>query len=84
MFPGFETLDIFGPLEMFGHLSNEFQIFTVAETIDLVKCQSGKHIAVNRGFLDSIEYDILLVPGGPGVPVEEENPAINKWLIDTA
>ena len=31
IFPGFELLDTFGPLEMFGQLADEFSIRMVAE-----------------------------------------------------
>ena len=31
VFPGFETLDLFGPIEMFGLLQDDFSISVVAE-----------------------------------------------------
>ena len=31
IFPGFELLDMFGPLQMFGLLKDEFEICMVAE-----------------------------------------------------
>jgi len=32
LFEGFELLDVFGPLEMFGLLPEQFEIFLVAES----------------------------------------------------
>lgn len=31
VFPGFETLDYFGPIEMLGSLRNEIELVTVAQ-----------------------------------------------------
>ncbi|MEO9528022.1 DJ-1/PfpI family protein [Roseibium sp.] len=80
VFPGFETLDLFGPLEFFGWLPNEFNISTVGDTAGYVTCRSGQRVAVDHLVDESDDYDLLLVPGGPGTPVEEVNEAINDWI----
>ncbi|WP_299820395.1 DJ-1/PfpI family protein [uncultured Roseibium sp.] len=80
VFPGFETLDLFGPLEFFGWLPEEFSITTVGEKSGHVTCRSGQRIVVDRLLGDSTDYDLLLVPGGPGTPVEPVNEAINDWI----
>ncbi|POF31012.1 DJ-1/PfpI family protein [Roseibium marinum] len=80
VFPGFETLDLFGPLEFFGWLPNEFNITTVGENTGHVTCRSGQRIAVDCLLGESNDYDLLLVPGGPGTPVEQVNEAIHDWI----
>jgi len=81
VFPGFETLDLFGPLEFFGWLPEEFNIITVGEHFDHVTCRSGQRIMVDCLLSEKDDYDLILIPGGPGTPVEKPNAAINDWLI---
>ncbi|PVB62476.1 DJ-1/PfpI family protein [Labrenzia sp. 011] len=80
IFPGFETLDLFGPLEFFGWLPEEFSIVTVGETAGSVTCRSGQTIAVDRLLDEGDAYDLLLVPGGPGTPVDKANTAVHDWI----
>lgn len=80
VFPGFQTLDLFGPLEMFGWLPEEFKILTVGETSGHVTSRSGQRLAVDRLLSEGSDYDLVLVPGGPGTPVEEASELINDWI----
>lgn len=84
VFPEFQTLDLFGPLEMFGWLPEEFKIITVGEKSGSVTSRSGQLIAVDRVVGESDDYDLILVPGGPGTPVEQPNRAINDWIISAS
>ena len=47
LFPDFELLDVYGPLEMFGMLKDEFEICMVAETADPVGGRSGPRTAID-------------------------------------
>ncbi len=80
IFPGFQTLDLFGPLELFGWLPNDFSITTVGEKNGHVTSSSGQRIMVDVLLDEAIGFDIILVPGGPGTPVEKANEAIDNWL----
>lgn len=80
IFPGFETLDLFGPLEFFGWLPDEFVVATVGENLGNVTCRSGQRIIVDRVLKDKNDYDMILVPGGPGTPIELPNGAIKEWV----
>lgn len=80
VFPEFQTLDYFGPIEFFGALPGEFEIVVVAETPGYVTSRNGQRIAVDYTLDERDDYDMVLVPGGPGTPVENENPAIRRWL----
>ncbi len=80
VFPGFETLDLFGPLEMFGSLPGEFSIRTVSERPGPVTSCHGQTIVADAGFQNILESDLILVPGGPGTPLENPCAATNSWL----
>lgn len=84
IFPNVQTLDLFGPLELLGWLPEKFKITTVGETAGTVRCRSGQLITVDRTLSDGSDYDIILVPGGPGTPVEKQNYAINEWLVSAS
>ena len=80
LFPDFELLDVFGPLEMFGLLPEHFDIHLLAEAGALVSSKQGPRSAVDYHFSDSRQYDILLVPGGMGTRQQVTNPVILDWL----
>lgn len=68
VFPDFEPLDLYGPLEIYAVLGDRFDIRIVAETDAPVAARGGPRTAVDDTFADTIQggrtYDILLVPGG--------------------
>src|SRR5690554_2753574 len=80
VFPGFELLDTFGPLEMFGHLQGAVEIVTVAQQRGAVKSAQGPAVVAEHGFDDCPPLDLLLVPGGMGTRTEVENTALIDWL----
>lgn len=82
-FEGFELLDIFGPLEMFGVLPDHFELVTVAETTGAIASAQGPRVAVERDFADCPPLDVLLVPGGIGTRREAANPHLLGFLRET-
>lgn len=66
VFPGFETLDLFGPLQIFGNARHLFDIVTVAHTAGPVRSAQGQSILAEVGFDECPELDFMLVPGGQG------------------
>ncbi len=84
LFPGFELLDVFGPLEMFGLLPQHFTIRLVAEHGPDVASAQGPRSLVDDLFDTAQRYDILLVPGGPGTRAEVENTTLLAWLRERA
>lgn len=80
VFPGFETLDLFGPIEMFGLLPEQFRISIVAEHEGEVASTHGPRTRVDHSFAATEAFDMLLVPGGPGTRVQVDNPAMMNWL----
>jgi transcriptional regulator GlxA family with amidase domain len=66
LFDGFELLDVFGPLEMFGALADRFEIDLVAQGPGPVASAQGPRVVADHGYLDAAPCDIVLVPGGIG------------------
>jgi transcriptional regulator GlxA family with amidase domain len=85
VFPGFQTLDLFGPLEMLGdHDVGEIDIKIVAETRDPVASYHGVRTVVDRTLSEGCDYDLLLIPGGDAAPLKKRNEAIHNWIIETS
>ncbi len=84
VFEGFELLDLYGPLEMFGIAGEEFELRIVAETAGAVASKQGPRAAVDDLFADGRRYDLLLVPGGMGTRREVDNAALTGWIADQA
>jgi transcriptional regulator GlxA family with amidase domain len=66
LFEGFELLDFYGPLEMFGLLEGEARITVVAEKAGAVKSSSGPCGLADATMAGSSGFDVLLIPGGIG------------------
>ena len=78
IFPGFELLDMFGPLEMFGLAG--FEICMVAQGERDVPSAQGPKTTVDATYDASADYDLVLVPGGHGARDEVNNSATLSWL----
>lgn len=80
LFPNFELLDLFGPLEMFGSLGKESSITTVAERAGPVRSFQGVEAVAATSFAEAPAFDVLLLPGGWGTFEQRENGAILDYL----
>ncbi len=80
IFPGFELLDLFGPMEMFGLLPDKFELSLIAETTGLVQSNQQLQAHANASLDDPTQYDILFVPGGAGTRREVGNTRLLDWL----
>lgn len=80
LFPGFELLDAFGPLEMLGNWPARFRIVLLAEQKTAI--QSGQHVSVqvDAALHDAPELDFLLVPGGMGTRAEINNSVLIHFI----
>lgn len=81
IFPGFEVLDLYGPLEMFGLLRGEMDIRILAERAEPIASGAGPRTAVDDLLADRDDYDIILVPGGGGTRQEISNQALLDWIV---
>jgi transcriptional regulator GlxA family with amidase domain len=84
LFPDFELLDVFGPLEAFGQMKELFRILMVAEASGGVASAQGPQAVAEYGFHDCPPLDVILVPGGMGTRREVGNPVLLEWLARRA
>ena len=82
LYEGFELLDLYGPLEMFGNLKPQVEIITVAEKTGAVKSFQGPQTLAEFDFQSCPPVDLILLPGGFGTIRELENQAILSFLKD--
>lgn len=80
VFEGFELLDLYGPLEMFGCLGPDLRIETVAAAPGPVASSPGVQTVAQHGFADAPDFDLLLQPGGAGVFRQLESEAHLDYL----
>jgi len=80
LFPEFETLDVFGPLQMFGMLPEQINIVLVAEQHGLVKSNQGQAVYAEFNWQNAPHLDYLLVPGGKGTRKEVNNQQLLHWI----
>ena len=84
VFPGFETLDYFGPIEILGGFGKETEIVTVARDPGPIPSVHGQKIVVDKLLSEKDDYDLLLVPGGDAALKEGQDEAMLKWLQDAS
>ncbi len=80
VFPGFELLDVFGPMEMFGLLTDDFSLELVSETVGPVESNQKLSAYAGTSIDDGHGYDILFVPGGAGTRREVGNTRLLDWI----
>jgi putative intracellular protease/amidase len=87
LYPGFELLDVFGPLEMFTAVGRDKLVaHIVAERAGPVAAgivpdgPVGPHVVAEYGFDDAPQLDLLLLPGGIGTFPELENKKLLEFL----
>jgi len=73
LFDDFETLDVFGPVEILGRLKDHYQVSFYSQSGGLVKNAHG--VAIDTTPLENIieGTDIFLIPGGFGTRKEVNN-----------
>ena len=84
LYPDFELLDLYGPLEMFGTLGPSLRIVTIAEQPGPVKSFQGPATVAEHGFVGAPPLDLLLLPGGIGTLAQLANPALLGFLRERA
>jgi len=84
LFPGFEVLDVYGPLEVLGFLKDDFRIHMIGPAAGPVASTQGARTVADHGYADAPALDMLLVPGGLGTRREVENEVLLAWLRERA
>jgi putative intracellular protease/amidase/Cu/Ag efflux protein CusF len=73
LFDGFEPLDVFGPIQIFGGLGRRAKIVTLAEKAEPSRPRFGPAVTVDRTLADAGPLDLLIVPGGTATRTEVAN-----------
>jgi transcriptional regulator GlxA family with amidase domain len=87
LYPGFEMLDLFGPLEMFSMLGRDaMQIHMIAERAGPVGAAVAADVGIGPKALAEYAFDgapaldVLLIPGGFGTVPALESESLMKFL----
>ncbi|HTT70052.1 MAG TPA: DJ-1/PfpI family protein [Anaeromyxobacteraceae bacterium] len=93
LFPGFEPLDAFGPMEALvisewppgapGE-APPFRVVTLAQGTAPLAMRGGARVVPDHALASSPPLDLLLVPGGPGTRTEHKNPALLGFIAERA
>jgi len=80
LFEEFETLDVFGPVEIFGRLKEDYQ--TKFYSLAGVQVSNSHGVMIPTRKLAEIKtgVDIFLIPGGYGTRLEVENESLIKII----
>ncbi|PTT27132.1 GlxA family transcriptional regulator [Pseudomonas sp. HMWF021] len=88
LFPDFLLLDMAGPMEVFSVANrylkpdDHYQLITVGTEHGPLLASNGVRVLPDRHIDESSpDYDLLLVPGGPGA-YNEKHPPLLTWLQD--
>jgi transcriptional regulator GlxA family with amidase domain len=87
-FPAVQSLDITGPMDVFAEANGflepaQHYRLTVLGTAASIACSNGLVLQPQRHYRDCTEApDLLLVPGGPGLPALPRDAALCDWLND--
>lgn len=79
LYPGFESLDVFGPVEMWGELA-DYRISMVSQHGGRVKSAQGVETYATYSFANAPQFDVLMVPGGVGARQEVNNAELLAFL----
>jgi transcriptional regulator GlxA family with amidase domain len=83
LFEGFELLDVFGPLEVWGmhaEIASACTIVTAAEKAGAIKSAQGPRAIADYALADCPRIDVMLVPGGNGTRREVQTASLLEWL----
>jgi transcriptional regulator GlxA family with amidase domain len=84
LYPQFELLDLYGPLEMFGSLGKALRIVTIADQPGPIASTQGPCTMAEHSYASAPPLDLLLVPGGVGTFPQLKSEALLAFLRERA
>lgn len=85
LFENFETLDVYGPVELFGRVpDHQYIIGFYSLTGGIIKNHHGVSVPTEKADSLMRGTDILLIPGGIGTRKEVDNAAFTKLIREIA
>ncbi len=82
VFPGFQTLDYFGPIEILGGFRDQIKVTTVAKGLEPVPSRHGQRIVPDRALSEKSDYDLLFILGGDSALELVKDPEVMDWIRD--
>lgn len=79
LYPGFEVLDVFGPVEMWAYVP-QFQVVMISQDGGPVRSAQGVSALADFSFANAPQLDIMMVPGGLGTRTELNNPVMIDFI----
>lgn len=83
LFKDFETLDAFGPVEIFGRLRELYQLEYFSATGGVIESRQGVKV-ITRHWKELNQKGILLIPGGVGTRILVQDEDFMKTLKEYA
>lgn len=83
VFPGFELLDLAGPLDVFAR-APDVTALTIAESRDPVVPDLAPAITPDATFDDAPPFDVLFIPGGHGIGASFANDKLLDFVATRA
>ncbi|RQS66489.1 GlxA family transcriptional regulator [Burkholderia sp. Bp8963] len=87
IFDGVQALDVAGPLDVFAEANTylpdhqRYEVSLVGSRAGAVTCSNGMQLSVPVGFAElGIQYDLVLVAGGPQLPDSRPSSDVLEWL----
>jgi len=91
LFPGVQSLDVSGPMDVFAEANDHvgagqgYELVTVGTAPYPIRASNGQRLGADRGLEDAgVDYDIVLVAGGPHLRQAPEQPQLSAWLRGVA
>ena len=84
VFPEFQTLDYFGPIEMLGGFRDEIEVITVAKEAAPVVTRHRQRVVVDKTLAEGSDYDLLFIPGGDSALIAAKDEAFMQWVRDAS
>ncbi|MCY1646632.1 DJ-1/PfpI family protein [Caulobacter sp. SL161] len=79
LYPGFEVLDVFGPVEMWANTPG-LEVVMISQDGGPVRSAQGTVVHADYSFATAPKLAIMMVPGGAGTFSELENPNFLNFL----
>lgn len=87
IFPGVQSLDVSGPMDVFAEANSYvapdagYRLVTVGTAPYPIVASNGQRLGADVDLADAgLDYDTVLVAGGPTLPAQDDRPALSAWL----
>lgn len=87
LFPGVQSLDVSGPMDVFAEANaflppeRHYRLLTIGTEPSPIRASNGQWLLADRTLNEAgIDYDIVLVAGGPQLPQAPAHSALSSWL----